>query len=446
MLDMVNIVTMTKTKLKTVKSEAETINASVQTQGLKELFLAKKFRTSKSYSTKSLYRVGINRLEEFVRIRYNLNLEQAVSAVLTKKIDPLNFLDEFYTFLSEYKNPRTSKALSNGSMKTYLVISKEFLNTNGVRLYNEDVRQRLRLPRPQDIYEEGLTKDIINRVIRSSSLKLATVVLIDCSSAMRLGEIIQLKLSDIDFSTDPTTIQIRKETTKTRATRFTHLTNEATRSLKDYLAKTFEWKEGQKDDRFVFMLTLEEKLAKYKKRLNEPDTKGLGKGLIKKNIARIENDLKTKSQEELYAKAVSSCKTSFEEMLSHVVESIPDLAVKIKDNNRNQIHFHAFRAWFKTQVTDAHQSDFAEALMGHKSLKTLYYRQNHQKREKTYRGIEHVLTISDTEVIEKNLAQIQDSEQELRELVKEMRQEHKEEMRTLRNWVTEVISGYKKTA
>jgi len=446
MLDMVNIVTMTKTKLKTVKPEAETIEQGVQTQGLKELFLAKKFRTSKSYSTKSLYHVGINRLEEFVRIRYNLNLEQTVNAVLTKKIDPLNFLDEFYTFLSEYKNPRTSKALSNGSMKTYLIISKEFLNTNGVRLYNEDVRQRLRLPRPQDIYEEGLTKDIINRVIRSSSLKLATVTLIACSSAMRLGEIIQLRLSDIDFSTDPTTIQIRKETTKTRATRFTHLTNEATRSLKDYLAKTFEWKEGQKDDRFVFMLTLEEKLAKYKKRLNESDTKGLGKGLIKQNIARIEKDLKTKSQEELYAKAVSSCKTSFEEMLSHVVESIPDLAVKIKDNNRNQIHFHAFRAWFKTQVTDAHQSDFAEALMGHKSLKTLYYRQNHQKREKTYRGIEHVLTISDTEVIEKNLVQIQDSEQELRELVKEMRQEHKEEMRTLRNWVTEVISGYKKTA
>ncbi len=84
--------------------------------------------------------------------------------------------------------------------------------------------------------------------------------------------------------------------------------------------------------------------------------------------------------------------------------------------------------------------------MGHKSLKMTYYRQNQQKREKTYRGIEHVLTISDTEVIEKNLVQIQDSEQELRELVKEMRQEHKEEMRTLRNWVTEVISGYKKTA
>jgi integrase len=41
------------------------------------------------------------------------------------------------------------------------------------------------------------------------------------------------------------------------------------------------------------------------------------------------------------------------------------------DNGRNAIHFHAFRAWFKTQVTDCHQSDFAEALMGHTSLKRL---------------------------------------------------------------------------
>ena len=438
MLNMSNIVGMKPKQITKVESEIPN-----KTLDIKEQFLSKKFRTSKSYSTKSLYQVAVNRLEDFVRINYNLDLAQVVNAVLTTKIDPLSLLDEFYSFLSEYKHPKTSKVLSSGSIKTYLVIAKEFLNTNGVKIYNEDVRQRLRLPRQQDIYEEGLTKDVINRVIRSSSLKLATVILIACSSSMRIGEIVQLRLSDIDFSTDPTTIQIRKETTKTRATRFTHLTNEATRSLKDYLAKSFEWKEGQKDDLFIFMQTHEEKISKYKKELNGPKTQYSRKGLIKKYIGILEKDLKTKSQDEIYAKEVSSCKTSFEEMLSHVVESIPDLAVKIKDNNRNQIHFHAFRSWFKTQVTDAHQSDFAESLMGHKSLKTLYYRQNHDKRQKVYRGIEHALTISDTEAIEKNLSQIQDSELELRELVKEMRQEHKAEMNSLRNWVTEVINGYK---
>jgi len=56
------------------------------------------------------------------------------------------------------------------------------------------------------------------------------------------------------------------------------------------------------------------------------------------------------------------------------------------------------------------------------------------------------LVVCQKYLVEYQWHKIQDSEQELKELVKEMRQEHKEEIRTLRNWVTEVISGYKKTA
>lgn len=81
------------------------------------------------------------------------------------------------------------------------------------------------------------------------------------------------------------------------------------------------------------------------------------------------------------------------------------------------IHFHAFRAWFKTQVTDAHQSDFAEALMGHKSLKLVYYRQNDKARAQTYLDVEHSLTISDTEKIDNNYSEIQKDNQELRGIV-----------------------------
>ena len=60
------------------------------------------------------------------------------------------------------------------------------------------------------------------------------------------------------------------------------------------------------------------------------------------------------------------------------------------------------RYFFKTQVTDAHESDFAEALMGHKSVKLVYYRQNAKKRQKTYLDVEHALTISETERIDEN--------------------------------------------
>ena len=97
-------------------------------------------------------------------------------------------------------------------------------------------------------------------------------------------------------------------------------------------------------------------------------------------------------------------------------QHIPELDAK-NENGRNSIHFHAFRAWFKTQVTDAHQSDFAEALMGHKSLRLLYYRQNDKVRARTYLDVEHAVTISDTEKIDRNYSDMQKDNSELRGIV-----------------------------
>jgi len=52
--------------------------------------------------------------------------------------------------------------------------------------------------------------------------------------------------------------------------------------------------------------------------------------------------------------------------------------------------------------------------MGHKSVKLVYYRQNVKKRQKTYLDVEHAITISETEHIEKNYTELQQDNQELR--------------------------------
>ncbi len=435
---MYNIVTMSNIHKKTVKSEAETKTfAHTSNEDLKEQFLAKKFRRSQSFPSKAINGQGMDKLIEFLRVKKNLDLAQMLHSIESEVIEPIDVLDDFYTFLDQYRKKNGTK-LARGSIKLFITIAKEFLNSKGAKVYNEDVRQRLNLPQKDDIYEEGLTKGTIHRIIRASSLKLATVILIACSSSMRLGEILQLRLSDIDFDTEPTTIHIRKETTKTRQSRSTHVTTEASRAIKDYLAKTFGWMEGDKTDRYLFLQTHEEKIEKYKSQLKDPKTNKRRLQLLQRYIIDLEERLKKDSPEERYNHSVTTCKSSFENMLRKVIYSIPDLSVKIKDNNRNQIHFHAFRAWFKTQVTDAHQSDFAEALMGHKNLKTLYYRQNHQKREKTYRSIEPYLTIADTEIIEKNIKQLSENEMDLREQLKEVMQE----MKTVKAFMQTVKSGY----
>lgn len=390
--------------------ETHTIDDKIQ------LFLEKKLRISRSYDTRHTYGTVVKRFIGFLRLQYNLDLEQLLRQLKeTNEKDAIGVLDDFYTFLSNDKIKLTGRPLSNSTVKQYVIFAKEFLNHEGCHVYAEDLRQRFRLPRISTVYERGLTKEIINRLLRLSNRKLATIILLACSSGMRIGEIAQLRLADIDFTTNPVTILIRKETTKTKETRITHITLEATKALQDYLAKNNPVQIAGKSG-YIFLVTDEDKIKRIQEKVAKNCLNKNQKILATNRVKIIQDQLKTLGSEELYARCVTVTKQSLEAQLRKVILGIPELAMK-NDNGRNTIHFHAFRAWFKTQVTNCHQSDFAEALMGHTSLKLVYYRQNDEQRAKIYREIEPALTISDTEKMEKSFEILQEENQDLRKIV-----------------------------
>ncbi len=341
-------------------------------------YLEKKLRISHSFDTKNAYRAALKKFTEFLRIKHNYSLEQLLG-LISEKLDPLDVLDEYYTFLSNYQTRTKRNGYSSEAINSYIRIAKDFLNHQGCKIYNEDMKMKFRLPKRVSAYQKGLTREVINRVIRFANPKLATIILMACSSGMRIGEIIQLRMSDVDLSAAPVTITIRAKTTKTRETRLTHISSEASNSLKDYLAKYGPQKE------YLFLREHE---------LKNPDV----------------------SDEEKYSRYVMATKHNLESQLGRCIRKIPELSEK-NEYHKNWIHFHAFRAWFKTQVTDSHQSDFAEALMGHKSLKLVYYRQNDKARAETYQNIEHCLTIADTEKIDQNYSEMQRDNLELRGIV-----------------------------
>lgn len=336
-----------------------------------ESFLDRKFRYSRSYATRRTYKTAIKRFREFLLTKHNLSLEDTIPKLESKQLDPLETLDQFFTFLSEFRPKRGNGHYSNASISLHITAVKEFLNSQNLHIYSEDLKQKFRLPRKEIIYEEGLTKEKIVRVLHNSSPKLQTAILMCISSAMRLGELVQLRVNDIDFSTNPTTIHLRKETTKTRQTRLTHITAEATSALKDYMRRERGWSEGSPTDKYLFLV----------------------------NNRDYTNPV-------VYNRAVRTTCTSLQLSLLHVISSIPELNQK-NENGRNSIHFHAFRAWFKTQVTNAHQSDYAEALMGHQSIKLMYYRNNPKDRLKTYLEIESALTVSDLTTVENTVEGLQ---------------------------------------
>ena len=370
-------------------------------------FISKKFRTSRSFSTMKTYQTALNKFTEFLRVQYNLELDHLLRMIHLKEKDPITVLDDFYSFLSNYQRPSRT-GYSNRTIHLYVVAVKEFLRSCGCRIYNEDIKQQFRLPKKNRIDEDGLTREILVRLLHNSPAKLQTAVLMTTSSGMRIGELVQLKTSDIDF-TIPTTIHVRAETTKTREARIVHISNEATNSLKDYLVRTFGWTKDENTDRFIFLQTYEERLGKLRALLER--SKDEEKPGIKKRIDELEKEYSGLNAEQKFNKAVLSAKNVLEMMLRDIIKKVPELSIR-SANGRYLVHFHACRSYFKTQVTDAHESDYAEAMMGHSSIKLTYYRQNAKARAETYLKVEPHLVISDFSQVQKNIESL---EQRLKE-------------------------------
>jgi len=338
-------------------------------------YLERVYRISKSYSTMRSYKVALNKFEGFLKTIDN-TLPEILYDLKNKIKDPVLLLDEYYTYLSKVN-------MKNSTIGNYLCIAKDFLNFHDMHIYTEDIKQKFRTPKKEVFYEEGLTKGIINRLLHNSSPKLQAAIFVACSSGIRIGELIQLRLSDIDFTTSPTTIRIRRETTKTRETRFTHITTEASKIFSDYITKNLN--NLRNSDPYLFM-----------------------------NYNGEFGDIS-------YHKALLSARGTLMNMLRNVVSSVPELAMK-NENGKYRIHFHAFRKWFKTQVTNAQQSDFAEALMGHKSLKLVYYKQSTQERLNMYKKLEPYLTISDFSRVEKTIDEMKDQIESLTNELEKVKQ------------------------
>jgi len=61
-------------------------------------------------------------------------------------------------------------------------VTKEFLNGESCKIYNEDIKQKFKLPCRIHAYEKGLVKEKINRIIRLANPKLVAAILISCSA------------------------------------------------------------------------------------------------------------------------------------------------------------------------------------------------------------------------------------------------------------------------
>jgi len=335
-------------------------------------YLGSIFILSHSHSTVSTYRLAITNknktgFREFLSQKYSIDEFELVEKVKDKSFDVYKILNEFVVFLD-------SHGYKPKSIMTRMASVKGYLRNLGLRFNSEDYKQMVRIPKIIRQREEPITKELISKLQRNFPPKLQTVILVLSSSGIRLGELVQLELDDVDFTTHPTTLRLRAETTKTRTERETFLTTEATNSLKEYLKRSFEWDENKENSHLK-------------------NIKIFGRTSKIVNLKRKQNP---KQPPHLHAESL------LHNSLRYFLQKSPGLDTRNK-NGRKVVHFHAFRKYFRTTVGNVCGRDFAEELMGHGFYMDTYYQLSIEKRRELYLQAEPHLTISDFKAVEKDM-------------------------------------------
>lgn len=313
------------------------------------------------YTIKS-YKTRLNLLREFLKEKYGIDEYDLLDHYNQQKIDILNVFKDFVIFMD--KTGRSARTIRNA-----LSVSKGYLRHMGIKIDSEDLKQVVKVPKIVKIREIPLDKEIITRLLTNAKPKLRLAMLIAVSTGMRIGEVVNLKISDIDFMQNPVKVNLRAETTKTRESREAFLTGEAVSALKDYLKRYCGWFEDIKDpkvlDKHIFATV-------YRHR----------------GVFIADSIIKTLQTE-----------------LRDIVRSIPDLNAK-DENGRQAIHLHSFRKYFRTTVGNVCGRDFAEAIIGHGFYLDTYYQISDEKKREMFLQAEPYLTLSDFEKVEKNIKQM----------------------------------------
>ena len=337
---------------------------------------------SHSEASVKSYRTGItgekNGFRVFLKEKHNCNEIQLSHRIENKELDVYKVLNEYIIFLDK-------KGIKPKTIRLWFTVVKGYLTHLQVEVFSEKCKQVVKLPKIRRVKKEALTKEILVKLLRNLDAKSSTAVLVATASGMRVGEIAGLKLSDIEFNRDPVKINIRAETSKTREDRETYLTNEASEALKDYLTRYFGWKEdstnSQLEDLRIFGRTSKFRIDDKRSRLPHSDEQLSDAVLLQKTLHRR-------------------------------IAKVPELN-RLARNGRKVIHFHAFREYFYTTVSNVSGSNFAHALMGHHEYLDTYYALTEKEQIKLYQKAIPYLTISDFSKIEQDLEKIQNNQSDL---------------------------------
>lgn len=263
--------------------------------------------------------------------------------------------------------------------RVYIAAVKTFLLENNVELpqiFWRRISGRIRGSGP--VSEERVpSRQQLRSIIMHLPVHGKALFLTLLSSGMRIGEALNLKISDIDLNVDPPVIRIRAEYTKTRMKRITFISSEAKESILEWLKI-----------RDKYLMSSSGKTHFAEKKMND---------------------------DRLFPFTITNAQVMWRNALEKTGNGQVDPRTR-----RLLIRPHVLRKFFRAMLGKI-SVDMAEALMGHQGYLTEVYRK-YPEPEKTlsefYKQNEHLLLIfTDTSEIVKRQNELEERNRQLQQII-----------------------------
>lgn len=237
---------------------------------------------------------------------------------------------------------------------------KEYLLFNDIEFSEKSIRQiKSRMPKGgARTIERELDHQVLQTILSHSDVKGRALILVLASSGMRIGEVLQLRFTDIDLDAVPAEVTIRQEITKTRQKRITFLSREAVAALREWFKVRTAYLESARNRNAGFI------------------AKGIGSA-------------KSLKDNRVFPFAGHVAQAMWRTALKNAGLSSFD-----ESTGRRQLHYHQLRKFFRSQMALTCPVDIVEALMGHEGyLSSAYRRYTKEQMAGYYAKSEGMVTL-----------------------------------------------------
>ena len=128
-----------------------------------------------------------------------------------------------------------SKRISPSTVRHYFILVKPYLYYKGIKFHPDDIKQEIKFPKVLEDEKHGITLEEIKKLFEYLKPEKKAFYLCQISSGMRIGELMRMRVKQLDFSHSRIVVRIPAEHAKSGKSRTTFFSKEAEKYLKPIL-------------------------------------------------------------------------------------------------------------------------------------------------------------------------------------------------------------------